>query len=259
MEDFLYAIHENDQPDEYIDSMVRNSSPEFAVSTSFDPGFISGLVSSGFLVMATHYEDQELLLPKLHVSRTILVPREIKSGKTVRRRAKQYTFTFDHCFERVLNACIDSHSPTWITPSLTKAFLDMRTNSLDPLQLSRPVSFELWKGDELHAGEFGILCGGCYTSYSGFNHDSGAGTVQLHALGHLLKKTGVAIWDLGMAVPYKFDLGAETIVRKDFVALFRLLRTKPSPDFFIHPQQQRFRVSRLLEPDKPLLYPLSIY
>ncbi|CAD7953709.1 unnamed protein product [Amoebophrya sp. A120] len=84
---------------------------------------------------------------------------------------------------------------------------------------------------QLIAGELGYTNGLIYTSLTGFfNRDnmeenSGAGKVQLLLLGEFLLERGIKIWDLGMMIPYKQELGAFLVSRKswlnDYVRKFR--------------------------------------
>ena len=62
---------------------------------------------------------------------------------------------------------------------------------------------------------------------------NGAGSVQMAATGALLQQAGCALWDLGMELDYKLDLGAQTIPRADFL---RLLTDAKQP---VHHQQEQ--------------------
>ena len=62
----------------------------------------------------------------------------------------------------------------------------------------------------LVAGEVAYSVGdrACFTSMTGFSKESSAGSVQLLALGRALQQSGYPVWDLGMEMDYKQDLGA---------------------------------------------------
>jgi Leu/Phe-tRNA-protein transferase len=81
----------------------------------------------------------------------------------------------------------------------------------------------------LVAGEIGYTVGGCYTSLSGFRlpDADGAGTVQCCAVAKLLIMCGFKMWDLGMGMIYKYDLGAKDIPRNDFLSLLSSMRDMP--------------------------------
>jgi Leu/Phe-tRNA-protein transferase len=87
--------------------------------------------------------------------------------------------------------------------------------------LVRPVSFGLYRDGELAAGEFGVVAGRVYTSYSGYRDEDSAGTVQMILTGRYLRDAGFAFWDLGMPLGYKDRLGARNISPGLFVELFR--------------------------------------
>jgi Leu/Phe-tRNA-protein transferase len=84
-----------------------------------------------------------------------------------------------------------------------------------------PISFGVYRDGILRAGEFGILAGGVYTSYSGYFDEDNAGTVQMILMAEYLKAHGSPFLDLGMPLPYKYDLGAEDIPPHRFVEIFR--------------------------------------
>ena len=90
-----------------------------------------------------------------------------------------------------------------------------------PAKTARPVSFALYREGKLAAGEFGVVAGRVYTSYSGYYDEDNAGTVQLILTTRYLLERNFAFFDLGMPLPYKTDLGAVDISPEAFVALFR--------------------------------------
>jgi leucyl/phenylalanyl-tRNA--protein transferase len=75
-------------------------------------------------------------------------------------------------------------------------------------------SVELWRGDELVAGELGFITHNAYASLCGFHIEDNSGTVQMAALGTWLKENGFAYWDLGMEMEYKYVYGAICMGRR---------------------------------------------
>lgn len=49
---------------------------------------------------------------------------------------------------------------------------------------------------------------------------SSAGALQLAVTGALLEAKGCTLWDLGMGMKYKYEMGARSVPREQFVALF---------------------------------------
>eukprot|EP00392_Amoebophrya_sp_AT5.2_P000359 g359.t1 len=104
---------------------------------------------------------------------------------------------------------------------------------------SSPSRVDFWSVElfdeegRMVAGELGYTNGGIYTSLTGFyRHEghrtaaaaSGAGSAQLYLLGDWLIARGVQVWDLGMDLPYKAELGARVVSREDWLELVRELR-----------------------------------
>lgn len=196
---------------------------EFCAAESFDPDFLASLVREGFIPMATAWEDgRELLLPKLHLVRSCLDPRGVRITRTARREARGLVLSAGCELPRVIASCLEMHGDDWLRPPLVDSFLELgRRGIAGGFGL---LSFELWREDRLVAGEFGALVGACYTSWSGFRLEDGAGTVQLVATARALARAGITMWDLGMPLPYKAGLGAGDFSRARFLADFRRAR-----------------------------------
>jgi hypothetical protein len=67
-----------------------------------------------------------------------------------------------------------------------------------------------------------------YTSLTGFSRQDSAGSVQLAAWGRYLQQKQFAIWDLGMDMAYKRQLGAQEWPRQEFVNFVHTHRVMPS-------------------------------
>jgi Leu/Phe-tRNA-protein transferase len=198
---------------------------DFCLALDFEPGFIARLMAAGFLVMSTilpgenpEEPDTVIMLPKHHLVRSCLFFPELHIKRSIRPRLSRYDLRFDVDFDRILDKCLETHGSGWLTSPLVKAIRDMRA---DPALPARPVSFGLYREGELAAGEFGIVAGKVYTSYSGYTEESNAGTVQMILTAGYLEKNGFAFWDLGMPLDYKLTLGAREISREDFMDRFR--------------------------------------
>ncbi|UKK01915.2 arginyltransferase [Theileria orientalis] len=79
------------------------------------------------------------------------------------------------------------------------------------------VSVEVWHENKLVAGEIGFVNGSMYTSISGFHKMNNSGNFQLVALAAILHFNGFKLWDLGMEIPYKIEMGAKTVPRREFI------------------------------------------
>jgi Leu/Phe-tRNA-protein transferase len=189
-------------------------------------------MAAGFLIMSAPLfppddedggggqEDAEqfLLLPKLHLTRSVLFWDDLRETKSARRMLKRYELRYDRDFDLVLENCVRVHGDDWLTRPLRESIRRIREIPDCPV---RPVSFGVYRDGELKAGEFGVICGRVYTSYSGYRDEDSAGTVQMLLTGRYLRDRGFAFWDLGMPLDYKDRLGAKNLSPAEFVELFR--------------------------------------
>jgi len=193
---------------------------------------IALLIWHGFLPMG----GMGMLLPKIHKDRCVLAPGEVHIGRKVRRRAKGMRLTVDQAWPLVVDSIqrltFTSHKgDCWLTSELAQAYqavckLDERRRFGVKFH-----SVELWHTESgtLIAGEIGFSCGSIYSSCTGFSMKDeypGAGSVQLAALGHWLQRCGFVLWDLGMELDYKRELGAQPIPRGEWASKCRALRAK---------------------------------
>ncbi|MDR3131162.1 MAG: GNAT family N-acetyltransferase [Treponema sp.] len=221
-------ITPEDDPDWIVDAMLEiGYDMEFCYALDFAPPFITALMRAGFLVMSAAIEpargpDGEihrwLLLPKLHIKRSVLFWENLHETGTVKRLLKGYELRRDIDFDIIMDHCVHIHGDDWITPPLQKAIKAIRRSGSG---LVRPISFGVYLDGQLTAGEFGVVTGKVYTSYSGYREKDSAGTVQMALTGRYLRDAGFAFWDLGMPMRYKDRLGARNISPGVFVDLFR--------------------------------------
>jgi Leu/Phe-tRNA-protein transferase len=214
---------------------------DFSWSTSFDADFIGSLCYEGFLPMAERLAPKEYaLMPKLHAERCVLPIVDVHVRKSTRKRAREaqargcrFLLTADQRFDEVCAAIVMQHGENWFHPPLVAAFREMRARGDGGVHGGRVTihSFELWQeqrvgdGDGgvaaaapmLVAGEVGYRVGACYTSLSGFCKADSAGTVQMASMVAVLAERGVRIWDLGMVLPYKANMGAFSEPRLGFL------------------------------------------
>ncbi|MCL2128594.1 MAG: GNAT family N-acetyltransferase, partial [Treponema sp.] len=138
-------------------------------------------------------------------------------------------------FDRILDRCLAIHGEDWLTPPLVAAIRHIRRAGF---RGARPVSFGLYRDGKLAAGEFGVIAGNVYTSYSGYRDESNSGTVQLILTAQYLREHGFAFFDLGMPLDYKTLLGAEDLEPGDFVRFFRSGQDRSEQDAVQKPQIQ---------------------
>lgn len=224
--------------DEILPRLVDRGLPdggEFLVAELRDdertPTVIAVLVWHGFLPMG----GMGMLLPKIHKARCILSPGDVHIGRQVRKRAKGFHLSVDQAWPVVVSRIqqltfTSQKGDCWLSDELAHAYKAVA--QVRGKWRRGGIAFhsiELWHtaSGALVAGEIGYTCGGVYSSCTGFTNKAehpGSGGVQLAALGRWLAKCGFAIWDLGMELEYKLELGSRVVQRSEWAREIRELR-----------------------------------
>jgi Leu/Phe-tRNA-protein transferase len=227
-------ITPSDDCHKIVEHMLEtNYSEEYCLAEVFEPDFIARLMEAGFLVMSMNLSKDDpfyILLPKLHLVRSALFYENLHIKKSIRKLLNRYELRADADFDYIIDRCVEKHGCDWLTPPLVDCIKKIRQNAgdvfpvqdnLSPVPYVYPASFALYRGGKCVAGEFGVVCGKVYTSYSGFYDEDNAGTVQMIKTTLYLQEHGFSFLDFGMPLDYKTDLGAVDISPEEFVKLFR--------------------------------------
>ena len=220
-------IDPKDNCDRLADALLKTGyDKEFCIAAIFDEDFIGRLMEAGFLVMsAALTEEREepfyILLPKLHLLRSVLLFPDLRVKKSIRLFLPRYELRVDTDFDLILDKCVQAHGDAWLTPPLVEILKSMHKRKD---MRSKPASFAVYRDGELKAGEIGVVMGRVYTSYSGYYEESNAGTVQMILMARWLEKAGFDFLDFGMPLDYKTSLGAQEVSPHRFLELFRNAR-----------------------------------
>ena len=91
---------------------------------------------------------------------------------------------------------------------------------------------EVWRGEELVGGCYGVAYGGAFFGESMFSHASDASKVALVYQARQLERWGFQLIDCQFPTPHLESLGAEALPRERFLARLRealLQPDKPAP------------------------------
>ncbi|SCL97821.1 Leu/Phe-tRNA protein transferase, putative [Plasmodium chabaudi chabaudi] len=193
----------------------------------YHASFICRLFYEGFIPVASKQKVQiienlepkiykeYLLIPKIHFIRSCMHPSEIHISKKVKKKCKQFYITINKDFDGVVKGIVEKHGQNWLYPFIQEEFKKIFEKKVNYKNVQMH-SVELWCEDELVAGELGNTVGSIYSSLTGFQRKSSAGTIQLCALAKLLEHQKFQLWDLGMLLPYKKEIGSKEISMKEF-------------------------------------------
>lgn len=139
------------------------------------------------------------------------VPKNLR--RTQRARA-DLRFTRDAAFEAVIHACAAApragQAGTWITPTMIAAYVELHRRG-------HAHSVEVWDGDALVGGLYGVTAGGVFTGESMFHRlDDASKLCVLHLIEHL-RSRGATWIDIQQLTPHFARLGAREIPRAEFL------------------------------------------
>ncbi len=137
-------------------------------------------------------------------------------GRTLRKhmRRLQWTVTIDQAFERVMRACAaprpGQHGGTWITGDMIRAYTALHA-------AGHAHSIEVWNGDVLVGGLYGIAVGRMFCGESMFSRVSGGSKVALVCFGRLLHEWNFPWLDAQVGNPHLYHMGAEDMPRAEYL------------------------------------------
>ena len=148
--------------------------------------------------------------------RFVLFPENLIVSKSMRPYFNQNKFkvTWDQNFEDVIKNCqkIDREDQlgTWITNKMLAAYIQLHKKGY-------AHSVEVWMGNELVGGLYGISLGKVFFGESMFAKVSNASKFGFISLVNQLKQKGFLLIDCQQETKHLESLGANAIKRKDFI------------------------------------------
>lgn len=147
-------------------------------------------------------------LERLHVSRSL--GRELRRG--------HFRVTFDRAFERVMVECgLEREEGTWITPDMLAAYVELHRRG-------HAHSFEVWHGEELVGGLYGVQRGALFAAESMFHRETNASKVALVGAVRALFAAGIELFDVQFLTPHLESLGAYELPRREYLARVALAK-----------------------------------
>ncbi len=168
--------------------------------------------------------------------RGVLDVHAVHVSRSLRSRLRRsgWTTTVDFDFDRVVGACRDRPGEgTWITPEMVDAYRKLH-------DLGWAHSLEVWDGDDLVGGIYGLLVGGVFTGESMFHRTTDASKVALVDLLNRLALAGGVLLDVQLTTPHLRSMGARDVARDWFLDLLRTVR-----DQDVRLRRDRLDVDRL--------------
>ena len=167
-------------------------------------------LSSYFMCALIYYEYPILFLSKLKEPKISLI------------KYNKYELKINTEFENIIDNCIKYHGKEWLTEPLKNVLIKI-FNENKNIQM---ICFGLYRDNEIKAGEFGIIIGKMYISYTSYHEENSSGTIQMIKTFRYLKNIGIIccnLFGLGKGNDYKYKFGTINLLRDEYIKLFREL------------------------------------
>ena len=148
-----------------------------------------------------------LPLERLHIPRRL--ERTIRGGK--------FRFTANQAFAEVIRGCAQpapGREQSWIGPAFIQAYTEL-------YQSGHAASYEVWQGDQLAGGLYGVKIGNFFAGESMFSRVRDASSVALVLAAQTLKGEGCRLFDLQMVTPHTARFGAMEISRFEYLKVLK--------------------------------------
>jgi leucyl/phenylalanyl-tRNA---protein transferase len=149
----------------------------------------------------------------------------LRPNRSLRRAVagKGWLVTVDRAFHQVMEACAGprpNQSGTWISPAMIDAYDVLHAQGY-------AHSVEVWEGDQLIGGVYGVSIGKLFCGESMFSARSGGSKLALCTLAALLREWGFPLIDAQVSNPHLLSLGAVEMSRSVFLRHIATLATTP--------------------------------
>ena len=166
------------------------------------------------------FSEQEPIIWWSTNPRMVLIPKKVKVSKSMRAfiSKNKYRVSYNQQFEAVIDQCATvkrvDQDGTWINQLMLKAYKQLHLEG-------KAISIEVWEGEELIGGLYGLALGKIFFGESMFSMKSNASKFGLILLAKKLETLGFLLIDCQQDTPHMRSMGAELMERKEFLTQLR--------------------------------------
>lgn len=166
------------------------------------------------------YSDGEPIIWWSPDPRFVLFPERLHISKSMRRvlNSDELKVTFNQDFEAVISQCKkvprEGQQGTWITDEMQLAYIRLH-------ELGYAKSVEVWKGDELVGGMYGVDLGNVFCGESMFSTKTNASKLALIKFIQKFQGDGGKLFDCQVHSEHMVSMGAEEIERETFLTYLK--------------------------------------
>ncbi|GMQ99444.1 MAG: leucyl/phenylalanyl-tRNA--protein transferase [Zetaproteobacteria bacterium] len=146
--------------------------------------------------------------------RMVLFPDDFHCSRRLARRIRQGRFRISEntAFDDVMRACTTREEGSWITPGMIAAYTRL-------FELGHARSVEVWEGDTLAGGLYGINIGRAFFAESMFHTRTDTSKMAVAYLVEKAQQNGWIFIDCQFYTEHLASLGAIEIPRNEFLHL----------------------------------------
>jgi len=208
---------------------VRDSELFPDPSLPYDEGLIAIGGELSFEVLAEAYDKGIFPWPQQGFPmlwfcpdrRGLLDFEKFRIPRSLKRKLKNYAsrrISRNHAFQRVIVACArqkrKGQKGSWITPDIIAAYTEL-------FERGHAHSWEVWNGEELVGGGYGVQFKGVFSGESLFHTESDMSKLALIRMVEDLKSEGHAWMDTQMVTPLLALFGAEEVPKTHYLEMLR--------------------------------------
>ncbi len=145
--------------------------------------------------------------------RAILLPEEFHLSRSMKRFHKNspYRVTLNQAFVGVIEGCASKRDEgTWITNEVRQAWIEL-------WRLGHAHSVDVWLGDTLVGGIYGLALGQIFCGESMFSHQINSSKTALLVFCNYFHQQGGKLIDCQILNPHTLSLGAKEISRRHYL------------------------------------------
>lgn len=160
--------------------------------------------------------------------RAVLLADQVVVRRSLRTRLRScgWTATVDAAFDDVVAGCADRAEGTWINARMRQAYGELHRSG--SVAAAGAHSVEVWDGETLVGGLYGVLVGQVFCGESMFHRARDASKVALVELCARLLDTGVRLVDVQEETAHLASMGQVLMRRTDYLAVLATLRDRPA-------------------------------
>lgn len=166
-------------------------------------------------------EDEPILWWSPSV-RAVFQPDTLVLNRTLKKQIKRYQlhFSINTAFAQVVKLCAAPRAKqpyTWILPEMQQAYVALH-------EQGHAHSIEIWQGNTLVGGLYGVMVGQLFCGESMFNLLPDTAKIALIVLQQHLKNVTAGWIDCQLPNPFLLQMGVTPIERKQYINLLQQLK-----------------------------------